>query len=81
LPANAFFSGQSDLVLLWVDPERLTAELRYEAPERGAPRFPHLYGPLNVAAVLGISELPAWGPGEFVLPPTPASPGGADREL
>jgi uncharacterized protein (DUF952 family) len=40
LPANAVFSGQRDLVLLWVDTTGLRAELRYEAPEPGAPRFP-----------------------------------------
>jgi uncharacterized protein (DUF952 family) len=30
--ANAFYAGQKDLVILVVDPNRLKAELKYEAP-------------------------------------------------
>jgi uncharacterized protein (DUF952 family) len=52
--ANDFYGGQTDLLLLVVDPERLEAELRYE-PAAGMPgnseRFPHLYGALNLDAV------------------------------
>src|SRR5918995_3122120 len=65
LPANAVYSGQRDLVLLWVDPTRLQAELRYEAPEPGAPQFPHLYGPLNLDAVVAETRLEPWKQGAF----------------
>ena len=71
LPANALYSGQRDLVLLWVDPTRLRAELRYEAPEPGAPQFPHLYGPLNVDAVVSETRLDPWQRGAFTLPAAP----------
>ena len=46
-----FFPGRTDLVLLEIDPERLTSELHYEEGEPGE-LFPHLYGPLNVDAVV-----------------------------
>ena len=72
LPANALFSGESGLVLLWIDPTRLRAELRYEPPETRAPLFPHLYGSLNVDAVVAETALETWKQGEFVLPPRPA---------
>jgi len=75
--ANAFYTGQSDLVILVVDPSRLQAELKYEAPVHPAAsdsapaaeeRFPHLYGPLNFDAVLSLVELPLGPDGKFVLP-------------
>jgi uncharacterized protein (DUF952 family) len=72
LPANAVYSAQRDLVLLWVDPTRLQAELRYEAPEPGAPHFPHLYGPLNLDAVVAETRLERWKRGAFTLPAVPA---------
>jgi len=38
-------------VLLHIDPARL-GDLRWEVSEPGRDAFPHLYGPLPVAAVL-----------------------------
>lgn len=73
LPANALFSGEPDLVLLWVDASRLRAELRLEPPEPGAShRFPHLYGPLNLDAVVAETRLAPWDEGEFRLPTEPS---------
>ncbi len=49
--AAKHFVGQSDLVLLEVDPARLPAEaLRWEV-SRGGDRFPHLHGDLPLSAV------------------------------
>ena len=72
LPANSLFNRQDGLILLWIDESRLTAEVRYEStdPVDGEP-FPHVYGPLNVDAVVGVTVLPPWEPGSFVLPPRP----------
>jgi uncharacterized protein (DUF952 family) len=53
--ANAAFSGQGDLVLLCVAVERLEAPLRYETSDRGEERFPHLYGALNLDAVVAVA--------------------------
>lgn len=55
-----FYGGvTSDLLLLEIDPERLEPEV---VPEVGDPstgeRFPHLYGPLNVDAVVSVRRLP-----------------------
>jgi uncharacterized protein (DUF952 family) len=49
--AAARFAGVDDVVLLCVPVDRLDAPLRYETSDAGAERFPHLYGPLDVAAV------------------------------
>lgn len=51
--AAKFFCGQPNLVLLTVDPARLSAELRDEEGEPGE-LFPHLYGPLNLDAVVTV---------------------------
>ncbi|WP_327593584.1 DUF952 domain-containing protein [Streptomyces chartreusis] len=48
--------GPDDLVVLVVDPARLEAPLRYEAPKPGGEEFPHVYGPIPVAAVVEVEE-------------------------
>ena len=54
--AAKYFAGQSRLVLLTVDPGRLT-DLRWEK-SRGDALFPHLYGPLELDAVARADRLP-----------------------
>jgi uncharacterized protein (DUF952 family)/ribosomal protein S18 acetylase RimI-like enzyme len=69
VPAQVLFPGRRDLVLLVVDPTRLTAPVRFEAgvPEDPAGmRFPHLYGPLPVTAVVAV--VPYRPPTAFRLP-------------
>lgn len=48
-----FYRGhEGDVVLLSLDPDRLEAELRWEAPHPASDeRFPHLYGALPTGAV------------------------------
>ncbi|MFB9234157.1 DUF952 domain-containing protein [Plantactinospora siamensis] len=55
--AARHFTGQTSLVLLAVDPDRLGAALRWE-PSRGGALFPHLYGPMPLAAVLDERPVP-----------------------
>jgi len=68
--ANRFYRGQDDLVVLCIEESRLMAELRYEAPkmnhgESSGEQFPHLYGELNVDAVVQVVELPCEADGSF----------------
>ncbi|MGF7124928.1 DUF952 domain-containing protein [Rhodococcus sp. BE178] len=59
LPANRLFAGRRDLVLLSLDPDRLGAQVRWEPGVPSDPtsmRFPHLYGPLPVAAVVEVTD-------------------------
>lgn len=60
-------AGQSGLVLLAVDPDRLGPALKWE-PSRGGQLFPHLYGPLPTAAVVSAHELPLGPDGLHVFP-------------
>jgi uncharacterized protein (DUF952 family) len=57
LPAARLFPGRRDVLLLVVDPARLADPVRFEPGVPGDPesmRFPHLYGPLPVAAVVAV---------------------------
>ncbi len=77
--ANSFYTGMKDLVILVVDTQALTAELKFEPPvhpggkapasgtDTGA-LFPHLYGPLNFGAVVRMIDLPTGPDGLFELP-------------
>ncbi|EDX86664.1 conserved hypothetical protein [Synechococcus sp. PCC 7335] len=48
-----FYKGRSDLVILEIDPKLLQASLCYDqVPGHGV--FPHLYGPLNLEAVVRV---------------------------
>jgi uncharacterized protein (DUF952 family) len=60
-------AGQSGLVLLAVDAGRLGPALKWE-PSRGGALFPHLYGPLPVAAVLSAHDLPLGADGVHRFP-------------
>ena len=52
--ANSYYRGLPGMVLLWIDPQKVTPEIRWEAS--GAEIFPHIYGPLNLDAVVGVRD-------------------------
>ena len=53
--ANRFYAAIPDLILLWLDPEKLISPVRWE-PAEGA-LFPHVYGPINLDAVTAVGDL------------------------
>ncbi|MCM3883450.1 DUF952 domain-containing protein [Frankia sp. R82] len=82
--ANRYYRGRDDLLLVVVDPRRLTAPLRWEPPAppasaavaaRTGPaaadtRFPHLYGPIDAGAVAVVVPFPPERDGTFRMPAT-----------
>jgi uncharacterized protein (DUF952 family)/ribosomal protein S18 acetylase RimI-like enzyme len=69
--ANNFFRGQRGLVLLAIDPARLTSELRWEpGVDTNTELFPHIYGPINLDAVVEVLDFEPGADGTFTrLPP------------
>ena len=66
--ANKFYRDVTgELVLLVIDPERLGAEVRYEHVPGAALPFPHVYGPLNVDAVVEVLPFAAGPDGTFAF--------------
>lgn len=66
--ANRFYAGQNDLLVLWIDPRRVRASIRYEPADDEL--FPHIYGVLNLDAVQVVRPFPPDAQGVFRrLPP------------
>lgn len=72
--ARDYFAGLAEpLLVVEIDPAHLGAELRYEAPApiagggtahlEEARLFPHIYGPIDLAAVSGVGVLERDGDG------------------
>jgi len=65
--AARYFAGQHDLVVIAVDPDKLGSGLAWE-PSRGGDLFPHLYGSLDLAAVVWVKPLPLSSAGRHIFP-------------
>jgi uncharacterized protein (DUF952 family) len=76
--ANDYYAGASSrLLLLEIDPTRLTSETRYETAApivgggsshlAGAAQFPHVYGPIDREAITGVGVL-GRTPGGYAWP-------------
>ena len=68
LPANLFYRGRRGLVLLAIDQARLHSEIRWEEPQPTVEAFPHIYGPVNVDAVVTVEPFDPAADGSFELP-------------
>lgn len=65
---SRYYAGRGDLVVLSLDADRLGSAVRWEAPAppdgsaptaaTAADEFPHVYGPITLAAVLSAEPLP-----------------------
>lgn len=66
--ANRFFKNQTDLVILLINCDRIKPEVRYEG-ETINNLFPHIYGELNIDAVVQAIDFSCEEDGLFILPP------------
>jgi uncharacterized protein (DUF952 family)/GNAT superfamily N-acetyltransferase len=69
--ANRYYAGRNDVLLLLIDPARLTAPLVYEPPkraDRADQLFPHIYGRLNLDAVTRVIDYLPDADGRFHQP-------------
>ncbi len=73
--ANAFYRGKSGLILLVIDETRVSPQVKWEAPA-GNPApgisesdsFPHIYGKLDLEAVIKTVDFISNTDGNFTLP-------------
>ena len=66
--ANKFYRDVTgDLVLLVIDPGLLGSEVRYEDVPGADLPFPHVYGPLNVDAVIAVRPFAPGPDGTFAF--------------
>jgi len=68
-PANRFYRGRDDLVVLVLDAHLLGAAVIWEAGTGTVERFPHLYAAITPDAVLSEVEIAPQPDGGFLLPP------------
>jgi len=68
MPANLFFRGRQGLVLLAIDQRLLDSEIRWEEPQPTVEAFPHIYGPVNLDAVVAVERFDAGKDGDFEVP-------------
>jgi len=52
-----YYKNETDLVLLHINEERLTAPLKYELAPSINEMFPHIFGVINIEAVVKITDI------------------------
>lgn len=52
-----YYQGVSGLKRLEIDPDKLSARLVYENTVGGEELFPHIYGTINMDAVLSVTDI------------------------
>ncbi len=52
-----YYKGQKDLLLLHIDETKLTSPLKYELAPSVNEEFPHIYGRLNIDAVVKAEKI------------------------
>ena len=52
-----YYNGVKDLVKLKIETEKLTSQLKYELAPSVKEEFPHIYGPINTNAVVGVEVI------------------------
>ena len=65
--ARKHFFRQTGLFLIEIDADALGDELRWE-PSRNDELFPHLYGELDLGAVIGVHDMQARSDGTHDIP-------------
>ncbi len=64
--ANTYYPGQHGLVLLVIDPGHLTSQVRWEpGSDKPDELFPHVYGPINLDAVVSVHDFEPDDDGRF----------------
>lgn len=52
-----YYAGQTGLVRLTIDTEKLTSPYIYDWSKSTADTFPHVYGPIDITAVVAVDKI------------------------
>lgn len=52
-----YYKGKTDLLKLVIDPQKLQYELKYELAPSVNENFPHVYGSINLDAVVNVVKI------------------------
>ena len=71
--AQKFYPGQQGLLLLVIEPALLESDLKWEPPADNVPPpgvpegdlFPHIYGPINLDAIVKVFDLESSPDGKY----------------
>lgn len=63
--ANQLYSERTDLLLVTIDPDALSAPVVFEDCYETGERFPHIYGPIDAEAVIAVEPFLPDGSGRF----------------
>ncbi|MBS1497168.1 MAG: DUF952 domain-containing protein [Bacteroidetes bacterium] len=55
---HRYYQNETGLILLHIDETKLTSPLKYELSPSVNQQFPHIYGPINLEAVVDIQPIP-----------------------
>ena len=56
---NRLYKGETDVLLIIINTTLVEPEIRYESSGNSDSKYPHIYGPLNMDAVIDKIELAA----------------------
>ncbi len=65
--ANSFYKDSEDLVLLYIDSEKIKGNLRWEGRDEIGEDFPHLYAPLPLDAVIRVEDFIKDDNGKYLI--------------
>ena len=54
---DKWFQGVNDLISIELDPQKIKSKIVFENLEGGEEVFPHIYGPINLDAVISIKTI------------------------
>lgn len=78
--ANGIYRDEPDPIVVEVDSDAVPHELRIEDSYGSGAEFPHVYGPIPVAAATRVHEMTRDGGGDWVFSPDAANgPSSTDR--
>lgn len=55
-----YYKGKTNLLKLVIETEKLTSHLQYDLAPSINEAFPHIYGPINLDAIIAVQEIASW---------------------